>query len=114
MRHFCHASDSVAKRKTSPRLPREKTVLCVGAIQRRKNQTALVRAFRALPEDWKLVLAGSNGYEADRTLAETDRSAVLAVAQHQDHGTLFSIRADLPYKTWKSVSVQCGMKSSAE
>jgi glycosyltransferase involved in cell wall biosynthesis len=28
----------------------------------------LVRAFRALPDDWKLVLAGSQGYEAAETL----------------------------------------------
>ena len=43
---------------------REKVILCVGAIQKRKNQLALVRAFRAAPPDWTLVLAGSDGYEA--------------------------------------------------
>ncbi|MGD1071981.1 MAG: glycosyltransferase family 1 protein [Bryobacteraceae bacterium] len=53
-----------------PDLPREKVVLCVGAIQRRKNQAGLVRAFRALPEDWTLVLAGSQGFEAAETLRE--------------------------------------------
>jgi glycosyltransferase involved in cell wall biosynthesis len=57
-----------------PHLPREKIVLCVGAIQRRKNQPALVRAFRALPEDWRLVLAGSEGYEAAETRAAIDQS----------------------------------------
>ncbi len=49
---------------------REKVILCVGAIQRRKNQAALVRAFRAAPPDWKLVLAGSHGYDAETTLHE--------------------------------------------
>ena len=53
-----------------PDLPREKVILCVGAIQRRKNQRALVRAFRAAPPDWTLVLAGSQGYEADAVLRE--------------------------------------------
>ena len=53
-----------------PALPREKVVLCVGAIQRRKNQAMLVRAFRAMPEDWRLVLAGSQGFEAAETLNE--------------------------------------------
>jgi glycosyltransferase involved in cell wall biosynthesis len=53
-----------------PDLPRENLVLCVGAIQRRKNQAALVRAFRALPADWTLVLAGSQGFEAAETLHE--------------------------------------------
>lgn len=53
-----------------PVLPREKVVLCVGAIQRRKNQAMLVRAFRAMPEDWSLVLAGSQGFDAAETLRE--------------------------------------------
>ncbi len=55
-------------RRRIPDLPREKIVLCVGAIQRRKNQATLVRAFRAMPKDWTLVLAGSQGYEAAETV----------------------------------------------
>ncbi len=57
-----------------PDVPREKVVLCVGAIQRRKNQAGLVRAFRALPGDWILVLAGSRGFEAAETLREIESS----------------------------------------
>jgi glycosyltransferase involved in cell wall biosynthesis len=53
---------------------REKIVLCVGAIQRRKNQARLVRAFAALPEDWSLVLAGSEGFDAAETMAEIGKS----------------------------------------
>ncbi|HWF07749.1 MAG TPA: glycosyltransferase family 1 protein [Bryobacteraceae bacterium] len=53
---------------------REKIVLCVGAIQRRKNQARLVRAFAALPEDWRLVLAGSQGFDAAETMAEIGKS----------------------------------------
>ncbi len=56
--------------------PKEKVILCVGAIQRRKNQAALVRAFRAAPPDWKLVLAGSNGYDAEAALCEVENSPV--------------------------------------
>jgi glycosyltransferase involved in cell wall biosynthesis len=52
-----------------PNLPREKVVLCVGAIQKRKNQALLIRAFRAMPDDWTLVLAGSRGYEAEEALS---------------------------------------------
>jgi glycosyltransferase involved in cell wall biosynthesis len=59
-----------------PDLPREKIILCVGAIQRRKNQVALVRAFRAAPPDWTLVLAGSQGYEAEAVLQEVADSPV--------------------------------------
>ncbi len=53
-----------------PNLPREKVVLCVGAIQKRKNQATLIRAFRAMPDGWTLVLAGSRGYEAEEALRE--------------------------------------------
>ncbi|HZL56922.1 MAG TPA: glycosyltransferase family 1 protein [Bryobacteraceae bacterium] len=61
-------------RRRIPELPRENVVLCVGAIQKRKNQSALVRAFRALPADWTLVLAGSEGYEASETMSEIAKS----------------------------------------
>jgi glycosyltransferase involved in cell wall biosynthesis len=57
-----------------PHLPREKIVLCVGAIQRRKNQAMLIRAFRALPKDWTLVLAGSHGYGAAEAASEAAAS----------------------------------------
>jgi len=61
-----------------PQRPREKVVLCVGAIQRRKNQARLVRAFRALPEDWMLVLAGSHGFDAAETMAAIAASPAAA------------------------------------
>lgn len=64
----------VVIRRPIPNLPREKIVLCVGAIQRRKNQAALIRAFRAMPEDWTLVLAGSQGYEAAEAVDEVANS----------------------------------------
>ena len=56
---------------------REKVILCVGAVQRRKNQIALVRAFRAAPPDWTLVLAGSEGYEAEAVLREIANSPII-------------------------------------
>lgn len=60
--------------RTIPPAVRERIVLCSGAIQRRKNQAALVRAFAAMPPDWRLVLAGSQGFEAAETLEEIERS----------------------------------------
>jgi glycosyltransferase involved in cell wall biosynthesis len=57
-----------------PKLAREKIVLCVGAIQRRKNQAGLIKAFRAMPAGWKLVLAGSLGYGADEVMREIEQS----------------------------------------
>lgn len=57
-----------------PAVSREKIVLCVGAIQRRKNQARLVRAFRAMPEGWILVLAGSQGFAAAEVIQEAKAS----------------------------------------
>jgi glycosyltransferase involved in cell wall biosynthesis len=57
-----------------PRTP-EKIVLHVGAIQQRKNIARLVRAFAAVPDDWRLVLAGSAGYGAEEILGEIADSA---------------------------------------
>ena len=60
--------------RTFPQLQREKIILCVGALQRRKNQAGLVRAFRAAPADWKLVLAGSRGFGAEHVMDEIQAS----------------------------------------
>jgi glycosyltransferase involved in cell wall biosynthesis len=56
----------------SPR--REKAILHVGAIQRRKNLVRLIEAFEALPSGWKLVLAGGSGYGVEEVRARVERS----------------------------------------
>jgi glycosyltransferase involved in cell wall biosynthesis len=48
---------------------REPIVLHVGAIQKRKNIARLIDAFRALPQNWRLVLAGSAGYGSEEMLS---------------------------------------------
>jgi glycosyltransferase involved in cell wall biosynthesis len=53
---------------------REPMILSVGAIQRRKNTTRLVEAFEQLDSGWKLVLAGSSGFESEETLQRIARS----------------------------------------
>jgi len=53
---------------------REQMILSVGAIQRRKNTTRLVQAFEQLDSGWKLVLAGSSGFESQETLQYIERS----------------------------------------
>jgi glycosyltransferase involved in cell wall biosynthesis len=63
-------------RRRIPRLAREKIVLSVGAIQRRKNQAILIRAFRALPDEWTLILAGSQGFEGEEAVREAADSPV--------------------------------------
>jgi glycosyltransferase involved in cell wall biosynthesis len=55
-------------------MPREQIILNVGAIQRRKNIARLVEAFEQLPPGWKLLLAGSQGYDSEAALERIQRS----------------------------------------
>ena len=58
-----------------PNLPRQNLVLFVGAIQRRKNIRALVRAFERMPASWRLALAGAaDGFGAAEELRAIDGS----------------------------------------
>jgi O-antigen biosynthesis alpha-1,2-mannosyltransferase len=59
----------------SPSTSREKLILCVGAIQRRKNIARVVKAFENLPPEWSLVLAGAqDGYGAAQELHAVEQS----------------------------------------
>jgi glycosyltransferase involved in cell wall biosynthesis len=53
---------------------REKVILNVGAIQKRKNIVRLVEAFETLDAGWRLVLAGAQGYGAAGILARIEAS----------------------------------------
>jgi glycosyltransferase involved in cell wall biosynthesis len=54
---------------------KENLVLSVGAIQRRKNIARLVKAFEALPDSWRLALAGApDGYGAAEELHAVENS----------------------------------------
>jgi len=58
---------------------KEKLVLSVGAIQRRKNVARLVKAFEALPDSWRLALAGApDGYGAAEELHAVEDSPARA------------------------------------
>jgi glycosyltransferase involved in cell wall biosynthesis len=63
-------------RRTPPpaHVAREQMILSVGAIQRRKNTVRLVEAFEQLDTGWKLVLAGSFGFDAQDALERIERS----------------------------------------
>ncbi|MGA2269707.1 MAG: glycosyltransferase family 1 protein [Bryobacteraceae bacterium] len=71
-------------------VPREKIILNVGVIQRRKNIARLVEAFETVDPDWRLVLAGSRGYGSAEILARIeqsparDRISVLGYVSHSD------------------------------
>jgi glycosyltransferase involved in cell wall biosynthesis len=53
---------------------RERTILFVGALQRRKNVARLVQAFEQVALGWKLTLAGSFGFGAGEILDLIERS----------------------------------------
>ncbi len=54
---------------------RQDLVLCVGAIQRRKNVARLVRAFERMPASWRLALAGAaDGFGAAEELRAIESS----------------------------------------
>jgi O-antigen biosynthesis alpha-1,2-mannosyltransferase len=55
-------------------IPREPVILSVGAIQRRKNTVRLVEAFEQVDPGWKLILAGSFGFESEEALLRIARS----------------------------------------
>lgn len=70
---------------------REDLVLSVGAVQVRKNIARLVEAFEPLPESWRLVLAGGQGYGFEVIRERIDRSPArdrIQVAGYVDRAML--------------------------
>lgn len=57
-----------------PNVRREKVILNVGAIQKRKNIARLVEAFETVDAGWRLVLAGSSGFGSAEILARIEQS----------------------------------------
>jgi glycosyltransferase involved in cell wall biosynthesis len=55
-------------------VPREPIILSVGAIQRRKNIVRLIEAFEQLTREWKLLLAGSFGFDSEAARERIQRS----------------------------------------
>jgi glycosyltransferase involved in cell wall biosynthesis len=70
-----HHGVRLANERTPAANEREDLVLCVGAIQKRKNVARLVRAFERLPKSWRLALAGAaDGYGAAEELRAVEGS----------------------------------------
>jgi glycosyltransferase involved in cell wall biosynthesis len=72
--HVVHHGVHVIGDLGGPEKARERTILSVGAIQKRKNITRLVEAFETVGADWRLVLAGSAGYGSEEILARIAKS----------------------------------------
>lgn len=73
---------------------REKIVLHVGAIQRRKNIVRLVEAFEKLDSDWVLVLAGGAGYGSQEILAR------IGASPHRDRIRILGYVSDAELEGW--------------
>jgi O-antigen biosynthesis alpha-1,2-mannosyltransferase len=71
--HVIHHGAPEPNREPEPAV-REPIILHVGAIQRRKNISRLVRAFEGTDPRWRLVLAGSAGYGAEEILQQIEAS----------------------------------------
>ncbi len=67
--------------RASEPVTRERMILHVGPLQKRKNISRLVKAFESTPADWRLVLAGSAGYGAQEILRDIERSPACARIQ---------------------------------
>jgi glycosyltransferase involved in cell wall biosynthesis len=72
--HVVHHGTRKLPEQGSDTPRREKVILNVGAIQKRKNIARLVEAFETLAPPWQLVIAGSNGYGAEEILARIEQS----------------------------------------
>lgn len=92
---------------------REKMVLFVGAIQKRKNVARLVRAFERMPREWTLVLAGAaDGYGAAEELAavsKSPRSADITVAGYVTREELEDLYARASIFAFPSLDEGFGM-----
>jgi glycosyltransferase involved in cell wall biosynthesis len=61
--------------RLAPAAARENLVLTVGAIQKRKNISRLVKAFEQLPTGWRLAIVGApDGYGAAEELLAVEQS----------------------------------------
>jgi glycosyltransferase involved in cell wall biosynthesis len=67
-----HGARHVSPDATRPQ--RERMILFVGAIQRRKNVARLVQAFEQVASGWTLVLAGATGFGAEEALQKIEAS----------------------------------------
>lgn len=95
-----------------PARPREKIILHVGAIQKRKNLVRLVKAFESVPMGWRLVLAGSDGYEARETHAAIEASPArqrIEVTGYVSHAQLADLYARAMIFAFPSLGEGFGM-----
>ncbi len=90
--HGVHLPESIL-----PQNQRDNIILCVGALQIRKNVERLVEAFERLPltvaREWKLVLAGSTaGYGAAEIIRRIENSPRVMQIQLRGYVTVSELK----------------------
>jgi len=90
-------------------VPRENIILSVGAIQYRKNTARLIEAFRAVPQGWRLVLAGSAGYGAGEILTAAAGDTRITVTGYVTQTELSRLYAQASIFAFPSLDEGFGM-----
>jgi glycosyltransferase involved in cell wall biosynthesis len=81
-----------------PAAERERIVLTVGAVQKRKNTKRMIEAFRAMGPDWEFWIAGSAGFGAGEMLADCPGNVkVLGYVSDAELGGLYERAAILAF-----------------
>ncbi len=96
----------------APDLSRDRLILHVGAIQKRKNIARLVEAFEQVEAGWRLVLAGSLGYGGEEILgriAESPRKADIQVLGYVSRERLTELYARASVFAFPSLDEGFGM-----
>ncbi len=89
---------------------KEDIVLFVGAIQKRKNVARLIQAFKRLPSNWRLILAGSaEGYGAAEELAAAQGEARIEERGYVSNDTLAGLYARARVFAFPSLDEGFGM-----
>ncbi|HEY4365427.1 MAG TPA: glycosyltransferase family 1 protein [Bryobacteraceae bacterium] len=92
---------------------RERLILTVGAIQKRKNVGRLVRAFERTPRGWRLAIAGAaDGYGAEeelRAVEESPRRGDIDVLGYVDDARLEELYARASIFAFPSLDEGFGM-----
>ena len=91
---------------------REKLILTVGAVQKRKNIARLVEAFETVDPSWRLVIAGARGYGSDEILQRIERSGArerISVTGYVSPATLAACYASAMIFAFPSLDEGFGM-----